>query len=157
MGTSRLAALLLAALLALPTDSQPQQPGPPADTLGAPDYLSELARAMLSRRMARHGRDLTVLVNAVVLLQRGVVAQIATGIAVEPRIVRPLPGDMDELNSALPERFFALQDELRDRAKDVADAARNRDDARLAESFGRLTETCVACHSAYLEPKGERR
>ncbi len=121
--------------------------------LGAPEYLSELARAMLRRRMERHGRDLSLLVHAVVLLQREVVTELASDIVAEPRLVRPIADGMDDLNAALPERFFVLQDELRDRARQLGDAAKRRDDTRLAEAFGRLTVTCVACHSAYLAPR----
>lgn len=148
---------LVMGLLALPTDGGVERGGrlgelPPGE-LGQPDYLSELARATLQRRMARHGRDLSVLVQAVVLLRRPIVAELAANIANEPRIGRPLPDGDEELNAVLPERFFVLQDELRDRAKSVAEAARRRDDAKLATAFGLLAQSCVACHSAYLEPR----
>jgi ribosomal protein S18 acetylase RimI-like enzyme len=48
----------------------------------------------------------------------------------------------------LPERFFVLQDESRNHAQAVATAAGKKDDKALAESYGRLVETCVACQSA---------
>jgi hypothetical protein len=46
-----------------------------------------------------------------------------------------------------------LQDESRSRAKQVAEAAGKGDDRALAESFGRLMQTCVECHSAFLNRK----
>jgi len=114
--------------------------------------LSELARQLLRRRMERHGRDLNQLATGVVMLRREVVLAIAQTISSEPRITRPLPDTRDELNSALPERFFVLQDEVRERAKALAEAAKNRDDAAVAEAYGRTIQTCVTCHVSFLTP-----
>ena len=121
--------------------------------LAEPDYLPALARKILHKRMQQHGRDQSRLVLAVTLLQRDVVKSIATDIADEPRLVRPLAEGRDELNAALPERFFVLQDALRLRAKDLAVAASTKDDMALAKSFNGMLEVCVACHSAYLHPE----
>lgn len=120
-----------------------------------PPALPELARQLVRRRMERHGRDSPTLWTAVTLLQRDVVAELATSIANEPRLVRPTFGHTDELNTQLPERFFVLQDVVRDRAKALAQAARSGSDEELAQAFGRLAETCVACHSAFLVPRLE--
>jgi hypothetical protein len=159
----RLAMVVAAVVLAQTAQAQEKPKGPakpPAekkgdDGLAKPDYLSELARQMLRRRMERHGRDMTTLMTGVVLLKREVVQSLASNLAGEPRITRPLPDSRDDLNSALPERFFVLQDELRDRARQLADTARSGKDKELGESFARLTQTCVACHSTYLNPKAE--
>ncbi|MBX7117234.1 MAG: hypothetical protein K1X64_23150 [Myxococcaceae bacterium] len=107
-----------------------------APRLPEPDYLLPLARKVLHERMERHGRDMPQLLLSVVLLQRDVAASTAARIANEPRVSRPPPADDFALNRALPERFFVLQEDLRQRAKAVAE----------------LTQTCVACHSAYLNP-----
>lgn len=120
--------------------------------LPEPDYLLPLARRVLNERMKRHGHDMPQLMLSVVLLQRDVAAEAAKRIANEPLVMRPPPGDDSLLNSALPPRFFVLQDELRQRAKALSDAADQKDDKALAVAFGQLTETCVACHSAYLNP-----
>jgi len=132
-----------------------QAPKKPA--LPPPDYLSPSARALLHARMQRHGVDQNQLVQAVTLLQRDAVKTVATQIAEEPRVVRPLAEGRDELNATLPERFFVLQDALRLRAKELAVAAEKKDDAALARTFGQLVETCVACHSSYLSPVAVRR
>ena len=113
------------------------------------DPLPALARGLLKKRMEGHGRQQTRLVMAVTLLQRDVVKVLANDIAAEPRLVRPRAGALDELNSALPERFFVFQDSLRDRAKALAAAAEQRDDVGLAKSFGELVEACVSCHSSF--------
>ncbi len=131
-----------------------KEPARDDPSLGRPDYLSDLARQILRRRMERHGRDMIHLMTGVVLLRREVVQTIAQEIAREPRITRPLPDSRDELNSALPEKFFVLQDELRDRAKALEASAKGTNDKEFGESFGRLTQTCIACHSAFLAPKG---
>jgi hypothetical protein len=140
-----------------PDEKKPAQKAPAKEEpgLGRPDYLSELARQILRRRMDRHGRDLHQLTTSVVLLRRDVARTLAEAIATEPRIVRPLPDSRDELNTALPERFFVLQDELRERAKSLAEAAKKGSDRELGETFSRMMQTCVACHSAFLNPKAD--
>lgn len=118
----------------------------------APGDLSPLARQLLRKRMARHGRDVLRLVEAVVMLEYDVAHSLADAIATEPRIVRPQPGASDELNSALPEAFFMRQDELRERARALAQAARVKDEAGSSARLGELMQTCVACHVTFLEP-----
>ena len=118
--------------------------------LAAPDYIPETARALLRKKMERHGQDARDLMFGVTLLQYDIVKAAAQRISSEPRFVRPIAGGEDDLNALLPERFFVLQDESRTRAQAVATAAEKKDDKALAESYGRLVETCVACHSAYL-------
>lgn len=129
-----------------------KEPKPVAAKSEKQPVLNELARQLLRRRMERHGRDLNQLATGVVLLRREVVLAIAQTISTEPRITRPLPDTRDELNGALPERFFVLQDEVRERAKALAEAAKSRDDAAVAEAYGRTIQTCVACHVSFLSP-----
>lgn len=131
------------------------EPKEPRARLPEPDYLPQLAREYLRRRMARHARDMQGLISAVVLLDKALARDLATGIATEPRLARPFGAadEDDTLNKALPLRFFTLQDELRLRAQQVADASKADDDRALAVAFGKLAETCVACHSAYLKPE----
>lgn len=129
----------------------PKAPGAPKRSTGLqpPADFPNLARAALRTRMQRHGKDMSVLVNAVVLLNRSTVRELAADIANEPRLTRPTPDAMDALNAALPERFFVLQDELRAHAKALAEAATSADDEALAKSFGRMTQTCVSCHATF--------
>lgn len=149
-----LAVVVLSLSPALADEKSPRKERkPPVEKVEkAPPILNELARQLLRRRMERHGRDLNQLTNGVVLLRRDVVLAIAQTISSEPRITRPLPDTRDELNSALPERFFVLQDELRERAKALAEAAKNRDDGAVAEAYGRTIQTCVTCHVSFLTP-----
>ena len=144
--------LIASLMLQLPVQAFAPKEKPAEPVLGEPDYLPAIARQLLHKRMQRHGRDQTRLVLAVTLLQRDVVKSIAGDIASEPRIVRPIAEGKDDLNAALPERFFVLQDALRLRAKDLAAAATTKDDVGLAKAFGGMVEICVTCHSAYLNP-----
>ncbi|WP_375764862.1 cytochrome c [Archangium gephyra] len=119
--------------------------------LPAPDYLPESARALLRKKMARHGQDARDLMFGVTLLRYDVARAAAQHIASEPRLERPEAGGEDEPTAFLPERFFVLQDEVRRRAQALAAAAEKKDDAAIAESYGLLMQTCVSCHSAYLK------
>lgn len=153
--TGLLASLLTLGLVVQAGAAEPTSAKKPSKTsktsLPAPDYLPAEARATLRKKMTRHGQAMTDLMLGVMLLQYDAASAAASRIVNEPRIARPVPGEEgeSELNALLPERFFVLQDEARNRAQAVQEAARKRDDAALAESFGRLTETCVSCHSAY--------
>ena len=118
--------------------------------LPTPDYIPEAARSLLRKKMERHGQDARDLMFAVTLLQYDAAKASAQRISSEPRLVRPITGGDDDLNALLPERFFVLQDEARNRAQAVATAAEKKDDKALADSYGRLVETCVSCHASYL-------
>lgn len=120
--------------------------------LPTPDYLPEEARLAVNRKMQRHGQDAVELMMAVTLLQYDVAEAAAQRIATEPRLARPVAGGEDDVNAALPERFFVLQDEVRLRAEQLRAAAEKKDDKELARALGQLTTTCVGCHSAYLRP-----
>ena len=122
-------------------------------SLESPSYLSPLARQLLKTRMLRHSIDTLALVHAVVLLDHPTAQRLATELASEPKLTRPIAGGEDDLNAALPERFFVLQDELRSRALEMAAAAKKSDNVQMAERLGELTKSCVACHAAYLEPR----
>lgn len=133
---------------------KPQQKVTPTARKGLeePSYLSLIARQLLKQRMARHGADMLALVQAVLFLDHQTTQRLAAEIAAEPRLTRPIAGGLDDVNAALPERFFILQDELKSRAIDLAGASRSSDPAQLAARLGELTQTCVSCHAAYLEP-----
>jgi hypothetical protein len=116
------------------------------------ESLPPLARSILSQRMEAHSQEMTELFWAVVFLEHDAAQETALAISREPSIARPL-GDGDDLSSMLPARFFDLQDELRLGALDVAEAAKKGDDREIARAWGRLSEACVNCHAAYLEPE----
>jgi hypothetical protein len=112
--------------------------------------LPLVLRETLAASMDRHGEELVYLLSSVVLLHYEEAEELAQMIANEPKLGRPAPGDAASLNAMLPTGFFTYQDALSERAKELADAARARQDVRLVKAFGALSETCVGCHSAYL-------
>lgn len=134
--------------------AKPQQKVTPPVRKGLeePSYLSPIVRQLLKQRMARHGVDMLALVQSVLFLDHQTTQRLAGEIAAEPRLTRPIADGLADVNAALPERFFVLQDELKSRAIDLADASRSSDHAQLAARLGELTQTCVSCHAAYLEP-----
>lgn len=116
----------------------------------APAYLPEPARALLRSRMARH-RDYAALLSSSALNLAYAEVEVAAGeIAGEPQLARPSPDERDTLNARLPARFFDLQDALVAQAKELRSAAEAKDGPRMARAYGQLSETCVACHAAYL-------
>lgn len=127
-------------------------PPEPRKALEAPSYLSPIARQLLKQRMQRHGGDTLALVQSVLFLDHATTQRLAAELAAEPRLTRPIAGGADDINAALPERFFVLQDELRSRALDLAAATQKPGTPDLAKRLGELTQTCVACHTTYLEP-----
>lgn len=118
--------------------------------------LSEEARSLLRPRMQRHVPAMDRLVRSVLLLDRPGTVAAVDAVLEEARLARPLPGDKESINAAIPTLFFDLQDHLHDRASVLRRAATNGDDVEVAVAFGEVMQSCVACHSSYL-PRGPRR
>jgi hypothetical protein len=110
-----------------------------ARPLREPDRLTETQRTALEDAMGRHGDDMTDLMFAVVLLDHATAAQLANALA-----------ESRALDASLSARFVALQADMKSRAAQVSAAAAAKDDARLSQAYGRLAESCVACHRVYL-------
>jgi hypothetical protein len=131
------------------------RPRPAArDELPAPATLDPAIRQVLKTKMGRHDLQMQALLSRVVLLDDDGIARAAGAVFDEPSLARPVAGD--ELNAALPERFFALQDDVRRIARQLVIASQAHDRAAVAEQFGTLAKTCVACHEAYLQAGGRR-
>jgi cytochrome c556 len=140
-------ALLVAACAAEPAPRP--QPEPPGLRIERRQPLTGTARSLLKKRMARHGKDMEALLSALLGLDYDETVVVAGRIADEPRLSRP--GDAtDTANALFPERFFVFQDALHVEAARLVAAARAHDDGDLAESFGRVSATCVGCHAVYL-------
>jgi hypothetical protein len=116
--------------------------------LPVPERIPPAMRQVIASKMQRHAEQLPALVSKVVVLDYDGAARVAGEIFDEPGLARPVAGD--ELNNLLPPRFFVLQDALRDGARQVVEAAAQRNSARLSEAFSSLTKTCVSCHDVYL-------
>ena len=143
-GTSTLVAGAIAIALIL----RPSRTIPPGPELATPERLSPALRAVVRSKMTRHGAELTALISKVIVLDYDGIAREAGAIFDEPTLARPVAGD--ELNAALPERYFEYQAALRTEAKRLVETAARRDGPHLSESFGSLMSTCLRCHDLYL-------
>src|SRR3954468_22665236 len=118
------------------------------EQLAVPASLPPIARQILKTKMARHELQMRTLVSRVVLLDDDGIARAAGEIFDEPALARPVA--VDELNGMLPGAFFALQDELRSRARRLVAASMAHDHAAIADEFAALAKSCVSCHQVYL-------
>jgi hypothetical protein len=141
MTSSLVAAAIGVALILRPSRTIILEMTPPGD-------IPPAMRAVLEKRMERHGAQMGELVSRLLILDYDGAARVAGAIYDEPAVARPLA--RGELNQFLPERFFVLQDELKTQTRRVVTAAAKKDAERLAEEFGAMTKTCVSCHSVYL-------
>ena len=132
--------------LAAPKPTQPVPQTAPVDPM--PGKLHPVVRTLVDTKMEAHAQDMTDLLVLVVLLEREAAAETADRIAAEPKIMESVGHDVQ---MRVPTDFVRMQDELSRRAKAVAAAARERDDAAMSQAFGRLTETCIGCHVRYLD------
>ncbi|MGM0982003.1 MAG: hypothetical protein ACQEXG_01055 [Pseudomonadota bacterium] len=58
--------------------------------------------------------------------------------------------DRQDLKAAVPPEFLQMDAYLHELSASLAEAGRSEDTPRQVELFGRMTESCVACHSAYV-------
>jgi hypothetical protein len=148
-------ALVVAASCAAKQRNQPAQQTQLVQAVSAPerlrppDDLSEAARAILKTHMASHARNMGQLMSSIMVLRYEQISEGARRIADDASLSRPLSADATELNSALPEKFFLYQDNLRLESKTLAEAAGRRNPFDVADSYGRLSQVCVRCHATY--------
>jgi cytochrome c556 len=121
----------------------------PPSRLEPPEYLPGAARAVLRTRMASHAREMGDLVSAIMVLKYDEIKERSTAIAQDARFARPLTGDATELNSALPEKFFVYERQLRVWAGALTTAAEKADAFAVATTYGELSQVCVSCHATY--------
>ena len=132
-----------------PQQAQLVQAISPPARLEAPEYLPGPARALLRTRMAGHARNMGDLTSAIMILRYPEIEERAGEIAGEALFARPHSQDATELNSALPEKFFVYERELRVLAGSLASAAHGLNAFAVANAYGQLSETCVKCHATY--------
>jgi len=118
------------------------------EELPASVSLPPAARQVVRSKMARHEAQMKTLVSRVVLLDDDGIARAAGEIFDEPALARPIAGD--ELNGLLPERFFALQDELRAQARRLVIASGRHDRDAVSDEFGSLAKSCISCHEVFV-------
>jgi len=137
------------------TRNQPPQQEQLAKALAAPDRvdppepLSPVVRNLLKERMTTHARDMASLMSAIMTLEYSSITIRANAIAEDANFSRPLTSDASELNAQIPPKFFVRQDDLKEAARRLAGAARSHNPYKVADTYGRLSETCVRCHTDF--------
>ncbi|CAM4210988.1 hypothetical protein VRRI112168_17975 [Vreelandella rituensis] len=63
--------------------------------------------------------------------------------------------DRQDLKASVPPEFLQIDTYLHELSASLAEAGHAEDTPRQVELFGRMTETCVACHSAYVTDRFE--
>jgi hypothetical protein len=143
-------AVILAAAVGLAVFLRPKPTA--REELAAPGTIPPAALAVLRTKMGHHDAQMKTLLDRVLMLDDDGIARAAGEIFDEPALARPVLGD--ELNALLPERFFTLQNDVRERARQLVAASGRHDRAGVAEEFGALSKSCVACHEVYLFETG---
>jgi hypothetical protein len=139
-GLGAIFAGIVAGVLVLLAPSRKIAPEP---HLPVAERLTDSARASLKSEMHAHARAALQLVSTVTVLDWQGSAAVAEELLAEPRIAAATA-------TALPLRFFALQDELRRHVEAVDRAAKAHDADALADAFAAAAKTCVHCHDAYV-------
>lgn len=152
-GLATSALLLFAGCTTTPEASSGRPPVSRFDR-GPGEHIPDLARSMIRERMHLHGDDMNDLLWAVLFLDYDSMKAIAEDLAAGPKFARPTSDE--ELNASIPSQFFDLQDQLTEGAKRLSASAEGKDGPAVAAAFAGISETCVRCHSLYLdEPKTE--
>jgi hypothetical protein len=138
--------IFLAAVIGIGLFLRPRQTA--QERLAAPASIPAVARQILRTKMERHDAQMRTLVTRVVLLDDDGIARAAGEIFDEPALAAPVAAD--ELNNLLPRAFFALQDQLKSRARRLVAASMAHDHTAIADEFAALARSCVSCHQVYL-------
>lgn len=113
--------------------------------------LPKVASMALRERMLNHGDDTENLLWSTLMLDYESTDGIAGRISETPTLARPGPGELDTINAMLPAEFFELQDQLNTSVRALRTAARAKDDSAMAVQYGQVVQTCIQCHSLYLQ------
>lgn len=156
-------ALLATGLLACQTSSQQSGNGSttaansakPARSkeMATSTYLPAKAREKIREAMKAHGDDMTVLMWSIIFLDVDGSAEFARVIKDQPWLERPADPMAVPEDERVPEAIYAYQDEIKQRAEvlaEMAESSSKMNASGLADAFGAVARTCVACHAAYL-------
>ena len=125
----------------------------PLDDSQPPELVPDDGRAVLRRRMSRHGAMLDALTSATLEVDRTKVIELATRLERDTGLGAWPGPDAGVSRKALEE----VESELRRRARALADLARRGTDDQLAAGVRSLMETCLTCHQrAFGEGKAQK-
>jgi len=128
-----------------------------AKQMAASTYLPAKAREKIRESMKAHGDDMTVLMWSIIFLDVDGSAEFARVIKDQPWLERPADPTSVPEDERVPEAIYKYQEEIKSRADTLAamaDGSNKLNAAGLADAFGAVARTCVACHAAYLYENG---
>lgn len=127
-------------------EAQPKQP----PRLEREKPFPDLVRKLLRDQMVDHRSKMNQLLTAALVLDHGATETLAFELARTPPLPRRIDTSSGPIKPELVTEFITHQDSMRRAAESLAIAARARDNKLVARAYGRLAESCVGCHAAYL-------
>ncbi|MBL4635307.1 MAG: cytochrome c [Kofleriaceae bacterium] len=109
----------------------------------------------LKSSMLDHGDDMENLLWSTLMLDYESTSAMVDKKALAPMLSEVNTGGEGTVNRLLPSKFFSLQAELRESLGRLKSAADSKNDTELAAEYGKVAESCIRCHSVYLNLPGE--
>lgn len=140
----RLRATALVSLFALASLA----PGLAAEPVG-PELTPKL-RSLLIKEMVQIEQAMQAIFSAIVRGQHATIAEKGQAIHDSFILKQSLTEeDRQDLKAAVPAEFLQMDAHLHELSASLAEAGRSEDTLQQIELFGRMADTCVACHSTY--------
>jgi len=120
-----------------------------------PDLTPKL-QGLLKQEMIQVEQAMQAVYSAIVQGRHAVVAEKGQSIHDSFILAQSLTeADRRDLKAAVPPAFLQMDAYLHELSASLAEAGRAEDTPRQVELFARMTESCVACHSAYVSDRFE--
>lgn len=149
-GRGRRGALALGALVALGASgaslaSEPVRP-----------ELTPKLQGLLQKEMIRIEQAMQEIYSAMLQGRHAMVAEKGQAIHDSFILEQSLTDeDRQDLKAAVPQAFLQMDAYLHELSASLAEAGHAQDTPRQVEIYGRMTESCVACHGAYVTDRFE--
>lgn len=118
--------------------------------------LSPKLQGLLKQEMIQVEQAMQTAYSAIVQGRHAVVAEKGQSIHDSFILEQSLTdADRRDLKAAVPPAFLKMDAYLHELSASLAEAGRAEDTPRQVELFARMTESCVACHSAYVSDRFE--
>lgn len=125
-----------------------------ADPVGS--NLTEKLRGLLVKEMVEIEATMQETYSAIVQGKHDEVAQKGQAIHDSFILEQSLTEqDRQDLKAAVPQEFLQMDQRFHQLAAALAEAGQQEDTQVQAETFNRMTESCVACHSRYVTDRFE--
>jgi len=120
-----------------------------------PDLTLKL-QGLLKKEMIQVEQAMQAVYSAIVQGRHAVVAEKGQSIHDSFILEQALSDeDRQDLKAAVPPEFLQMDAYLHELSASLAEAGRAEDTSRQVYIFGRMTESCVACHSTYVTDRFE--